>query len=183
MEQNRLELYQLIKYLPYSVKIQRCEEQGSGIDEVQRVNIECDTIDTMKNFGCSVWEVKPILRPLSDLVIDRDGKTDIERLMLLSYEETELFKEGISNKVLCSLPYMYMFDFVNNLTNFKYSFGVYIDDVSFGLTFEFENSMNEMEVEDLVVINQLGLFEFLFVNHYDVYGLIGKGLAVDIHTI
>ena len=77
---EKLELYQLAKYLPYRLRIKLCKEQGFASDFLESINAETDCITTDRGFGCGIEECKPILRPMSDLIVERNGKIDLVEL-------------------------------------------------------------------------------------------------------
>jgi len=121
----KLELKHLAGYLPYGLKIQNGKEYDivTGYDNGRiismfRVNLE--------NFTCIEY-VKPILRPLSDLITHSE--------------------------------------FVDK---YHYSFD------------KKEGFMVKRRNETYTRIEEL---EYLFKNHFDIYGLIENNLAISIHDV
>lgn len=123
---------------------------------------ECSFFDTVEsNHGFS--SVKPILRPLSDLILEVDGKIGLVELAKIHDEKTEWTLDLGE----FSLKYAYdkknpqiWFDFQNN------SFYAGFD--SYG---------------DYPVNNQFELFEYIFKNHYDIAGLIEKDEAINLNNL
>lgn len=125
-----LELKHLSGYLPYGLKV------------LSRETIfEMDIYSNMRGEGIEKRDIqsvlssnmKPILRPLSDL--------DIHKLRSdKNYPDLEV-SQGSIDKL------------------FKIEIG------------------NDLQCFDI------SIFEYLYENHFDIYGLIEKGLAIDINTL
>jgi len=125
----KLELKHLAPYLPYGLKLNLNRNQGMYVDSninilrteicynetVNEAYIKYDLV----TYGME--DIKPILRPLSDLTKD---------------------------KKVCS----------------TYMVGVHLEDMH----------INRWE---------WNLISYCFENHFDVFGLIEKGLAIDVNTI
>lgn len=123
-----LELKHLSPYLPYELKVVYIEE--CNIETIIGLNIETITTDCD---DCDYDELKPILRPLSDLSKQIDGNVNNVRYysMLKScYSESDI-------------------------ANVK----------DFPLTQKYED------------------FQIMLSYHFDVFGLIPAGLAIDINTL
>lgn len=118
----KLELKHLAPYLPYGLKIY-CPDSNRKIQEIKPFDLGVE----MLNFLNSSTR-KPILRPLSDLTKEIDGKC-----YWLLIEEIEM----------------------------RY--------------FRTKNS----QIDKLCVKTYKNLLE----NHFDVFGLIGKGLAININEL
>jgi len=108
---------------------------------------------------------KPLLLPLSALIEPmEDGSVPIVDLAKMLYSEiswTGKFKL-VDNEV--------HFDSYESFNLFWYDY-------------ESKEFMVRMYETDSFPENQLQLFEYLFANHFDVYGLIPAGLAIDKRTI
>lgn len=140
---KKLELKHLAPYLPYRLKIlDEKSEPSDNIFTLESVNIYESVSDTEGNIDISFMEIKPILKPISDLstlVKDefekydgiRSGKAD-EEIINLFCEENGV-DELIENIELKSLPYECV--------------------------------------------------EYMFRNHYDFFGLIDDGLAININEL
>ena len=122
----KLELKDLAPYLPYKLEI-LCDY---GCDELLRYylsGIHSDnTIFDSEGEDFTLEDIKPILRPLSDLTED--------------------------SRFLSSDDYMMVL---------------------------------EGDVDSFIILNYFSYrsVESLFENHFDVFGLIEKGLAIDINTL
>lgn len=173
---NELELKHIAPYLPYGLKVQsKIDRTIDGIARI--VDITGDNNDVKIGYRWSdsehIWMFKPILRPLSDLYKEVDGKVGIVELAKIQFNagELNLYKH---NDVNCT---------------------VWCDEKAESFFFRYSDKCKSFIVERICgygnierteqesCTNQLQLFEYLFANHYDVFGLIEKGLAVDINTI
>jgi hypothetical protein len=143
----KLELKHLAPYLPYELKILNGKEYDivNGIDNKTVISLFRGHLE---NFT-TIENVKPILRPLSDLskVINIDGDSFIPIYLL---------------------------------KNIRYEFE---SDLSFGFDPQSDGytchcSSQYLEFSEYYEINSK-LFEW----HFDVFGLIETGLAIDINTL
>lgn len=150
-----LELKHLAPYLPYNLKLYMEEE----FYNLEGLYLNGDVFDA--NAGEIPMELtKPILRPLTDLVKDEYS----EALLNLCVERGS-FKSDIS------------IDFKNCRAK--------IIQKPFGKIYKLVHH------EDWVCIVSLNepdrtkryIFDWLVSNHFDVFGLIDKGLAVDINKL
>ena len=122
---EKLELKHLAPYLPYGLKI-----QGQTHGEIVELSCVTETSVNIKdrNFAYGMWsdifDIKPILRPLSDLKVRKD-----------TYGEY----------------------------NWEYPL-------------EFKQDIKHGQASYDCMVN-------LFKEHIDVFGLIEKGLAIDINTL
>jgi hypothetical protein len=134
----KLELKHLAPYLPYGLKI-----QGMTYGEIAELSCCTETsvniTDRAFQYGmwADIFDIKPILRPLSDL--------DSGNFEGLFYSEWLIEK--------------------------YHTIGI-------------ENQINRIE-DDIRWLNHCDyiLIQHLFEWHFDVFGLIEKGLAIDINTI
>lgn len=150
--------------LPFKLVCQVTDKGETKFSELSGVYFDgsavfCDIVESDKGFS----SVKPVLRPLSDLLLEINGVVGLVELAKIHDEKTE-WTLDLSE---FALKYAYdkknpqiWFDFQNN------SFYAGFD--SYG---------------DYPVNNQYKLFEYLFKNHYDVFGLIEKCEAIDINTL
>lgn len=126
----KLELKHLAPYLPYELKIARLSIDG----DFKRIEYSFRATNLVEVLRYD--NLKPILRPLSDLTKEiEEGKQPIAEWLMLC----------------------------------KDSKGVWSFDT---------NDFSTWNV--MAVINEVNL---LFKNHFDVFGLIEKGLAIDINTL
>lgn len=156
---------ELVNYLPFNL---------NGIYKNKICKL--DYID----FGCGYWEelgvsvngvrsyiseleFKPILRPISDLTEKEEWKRKL--LSFLSNGKSDEYNNPITihtkNKHLTFKIKMYTYIGLNNRELFEYTVYKNLDRT----------------------ITKYNLIEWALTNHFDVYGLIGNGLAVDINTI
>jgi len=113
--------------------------------------------------------MKPILHPLSDLTKPclPDGKIPIVELAKISYSKLE-WDISIDNDGIC---------YVGDVFNARqYRFGYYGSEGYFGCT-------HIRSSESKIVPYQLQLFQKLFSWHFDVFGLIESGEAIDINIL
>jgi hypothetical protein len=159
-----MELYQVTKYLPYGPKV--ITFGGSTDEYLFTSTLDTVNIDNVVRFE---WK-KLVLRSLSDLIVERDGKIDLVELYKIetSFNNPSDYTLGLDH----SRIRMSFYDRTHNEIRFEYD----TDDNSF--------LHYPLEEERFYSINySLVLFEYLFANHYDVYGLIDKGLAIDINKL
>jgi hypothetical protein len=143
----KLEIKHLAPYLPYGLKVQHTTfvEFGKTIERIQTLEClsdECATFPSGMDYYFddeNECEIKPLLRPLSDLTkeIEHNG----ERFVPI-----EKLKEMYGMTILMS----------NNKSN---------------------EPVAPLKLEPYIIIQQL--FEW----HFDVFGLINSGLAIDLNTI
>lgn len=122
-------------------------------------------------YGYYLADIKPLLRPMSDLYVERNGKIDIVELAKMSeYPYSTAKWEIEKNKCMAETD------------TFFYEF--WIEDYIPFITEYSKNIFGEVLGEDTVqAFSPIMFFEYLFANHYDVFGLIDQGLAIDINTI
>jgi hypothetical protein len=141
----KLELKHLAPYLPYGLKI-----QGTTHGEIAELSCctETSVNITTRSFQYGMWadifEIKPILRPLSDLT--EGFLKDIKKMMLVDFEYID--KDSIQS--------------------------IHFPTGNISIT-----SIHYEIVEEC----PLGFYNYLLKNHFDVFGLIEKGLAIDINTL
>jgi hypothetical protein len=139
---NKLTIKELAPYLPYGLKVQHTTflEFGKNrvvIDTLDSLCADCATFESSMDYYLidpedNECEIKPILRPLSDLTksIEHNGEKFVPQ------------------------------DILNHL------------DLEWVITSD--NLVMKMNYEDV-----LKLLEW----HFDIFGLIEKGLAIDINTL
>lgn len=166
----KLELKHLAPYLPYELKI-RCGEISHPI-------LTC--ADT-NEFEIAIKEVfinsayKPILRPLSDLTkeIEVNGEKFVPLYNICSMQGFTM--PNIKN---CEFEFHCQFNKTATITMDGWIFRYLDKEKSFWL-----NGIAEWSKKHQKSNRQLEMFEKLFEWHFDVFGLIEKGLAVDINTL
>lgn len=118
--------------------------------------------------GKELDEIKPLLLPLSALTEPlEDGSVPIVELAKAAWTNNEplINKYFISNDIL-----KYKFDGDEYYFSFDKSCGFSFCRMTPHQTF-------------MPINNQIKLFEYLFANHFDIYGLIDAGLAIDKRTL
>ena len=145
----KLELKHIAPYLPYGLKFRNGKEFDvvTGIDNNTVISL---FRGHLANFT-SIEEIKPILRPLSDLTkeIEVDGKrfVPIDIFEISDSENADEYDFG-NVKLIRSLRILANYGIVNDVKYLPY-----------------------------------GVIQLLLSWHFDLFGLIEKGLAVDINTL
>lgn len=186
----KLELKYLAPYLPYGLKIDTLKlENGYSImtmcDKGGLSNISIG--DVMDEYPYT----KPILRPLSDLtkeiVVNGEKFVPLQKLCRLfayneqykkdwifNFEENYTFNGG-SDRYNFNKELIYFCSASDSIMTRE--FGYYSISKKFYLK-------NNRDKEDLThVVNQYDAMQKLFEWHFDVFGLIEAGLAIDINTL
>jgi hypothetical protein len=159
----KLELKHLALYLPYDLKCKSTTilfgEEDNGIYEMGLISMR----GVLKGTG------KPILRPLSDLTNSLNLFVEIFSLCTsINYTKNEI--KDIFDLRSPSRNY-YLLTELNRQISVSYD-----HDLRVFRYFDSKGESNQMK-------SQLELFNVLFKNHFDIFGLIEKGLAIDINTI
>lgn len=196
---EKLELKHLAPYLPYSIKIIHSLIRK----DLTAVSLDSDFIFTTTYLGSRskemilISDVKPILRPLSDLTkeIDINGKLFTPMIKLLEYQETNHFhsNENLkwilfdkSNIISCEHKKYEHYSSENFIVKYL------VKTTNMGVltySFTYDSELRRFAVRDetqkkpLGIAFQLDLFQKLFEWNFDIYGLIDKDLAIDINTL
>ena len=163
----KLELKHIVPYLPYGLKCQLMGESKEDIDHDDNPAPKVFLIDGAKRDLIHVWskktmtdewiyeEVFPILRPLSDLTkeIDIDG-------------ENVLFCDYITDK------------YGDCETFYSFNDGAIVED-----TYRGEDAINHKHLYPNTECYPYFIIKELLRLHFDIFGLIKEGLAIDINTI
>ncbi|NDV93491.1 hypothetical protein D0T84_00975 [Dysgonomonas sp. 521] len=183
--EKQLQLEDIAGYLPYELKARK-----NGIDFIGKVdywdgngykNEEISiTNKEVGYFLLGIQELRPILRPMSDLYESclEDGKIPIVELAKICYRKAEY--DAILEDGRCYA--------INNIKAKQYSFMYDISHKGFmamSLFFSSQNSKKIQAYDDRpgAVFNQTELFQKLYEWHFDVNGLIERDLAIDINTL
>lgn len=187
---EKLQIKHTAPYLPYGLKCQ-CRDLGileltsistinkdyqcwfeSALDYANRdFNYNILSQNGQCGIGFNLDKVKPVLKPLSDLYKEIDGKVGIVDLAKMhdpDFDDTE----DVTVTPLTGWSTMGHVDYWNN-DGIECRFGWF-------------NSFQAGYINPTrhrFVSNQLDLFTYLFQHHYDVYSLIDKGLAIDLNSI
>lgn len=179
----KLEIKHIAPYLPYGLKFEHVEYDYSdkvnhNIAKMESLSADCITFEDCSDYyfdadNCDGYNptVVPILRPMYDLYKKIDGVVGIVELIHI------LCGADISDIKNARV--------VNNGDNYTVSYQSLVEkDVWLSSQLEYNNDSWSFYWEgDLISFNQLELFEHLFFHHYDIYGLIDKGLAIDINSL
>ena len=184
-----LELKHLAPYLPYGLKVQLSQKGIFNLDEEfpQPHNEICEITNILKfnnewqveisevagddSFGLiDIDEIMPLLLPMSSLYTEmEDGTVHIVELAKitgwLTIQDWEVSHKIVYGLFTCGVRW---FDEEDE----KYYVFSWDEVNGFG--------MHEKPSRDIhFVPNQLKLFTYLFEHHFDIFGLIDKGLALD----
>jgi len=181
----KLELKHLAPYLPYGL----AALSENGIKRNVVVNHFTYKLDTvglnhLLNFNNPIFIHKPILRPLFDLTnsITHDGNTFIPLLELAN--SNYYIKSNLSNKfdLFQKNNDSYYIAYSSKESINKYQFNVGTFDEKGGdnnLYFRFYSHNNRERNHYSDITN----YQNMFLWHFDVFGLIEKGLAIDINNL
>ena len=124
-----LELKHVTPYLPYDLQIEPLYQSMGHMGGFHHKTVDISVLGRYE-----LEEIKPILRPISDLTIE--NMKDFSGVNFSRYSE----------------------DFLNSIL---------------------EAYKKDIKIQNL----SYRLMQPLFENHFDIFGLIEKGLAIDINTI
>ena len=145
----KLELRDLAPYLPYGVKM--IFEKSGDIRVLNGLFIELGELRfhfNVINRGQTIWNYKPILRPLSDL--NKEIEVNGERFVPLNRFNNDCFR----------------------LTNYHIFFR---EDNSIALLADYRSGYN--------ILSENSAKDRLLEWHFDIFGLIEKGLAINYNEI
>ena len=133
-------------------------------------------------------QIKPILRPLSDLAkeIEHNGEKFVPIVELAKIHGVEFDIKQIKNEFNTIVCYSEITLHPTDNTPFARDFfELDLEDCCFDFGFEIFgiDATDIIETSFFPVRNQLKLFNKLFELHFDVFGLIEQGLAIDINTL
>lgn len=170
---EKLTLKELVGYMPYELKIKRGERilkmntaQGSS---VHWIGISA----VLKWFNSDMLSKPiPILRPLSDLTkeITHNGETFVPIVEICRLSETvnNVLRLGFKS-------YIVGFDYENSMSE-KLRFCYHVLTKHFGLL-----NLEDDSYES--ILHQHDMFQKLYEWHFDIHGLIERGLAIDKNTL
>lgn len=173
---EKLELKHLAPYLPYKLKI-RYWDRNIVMNAGQGSSTNWIGITAVLRRQGEKQNCYPILRPLSDLTkeIGVDGEKFVPIVELARSNHVLYDDEFEISNMICKDTYCYI-DYFDNSFDSQHRF--YYDFT--GKTFQCgkidPNEHNSIR-------NGLDLFNKLFQWHFDVFGLIESGLAIDINTL
>lgn len=188
---EKLELKHIAPYFAYGLKCEilnyKCDYVGEKYGIINGYYFYAGephyTFKTREESGKRGDLIKPILRPLSDLIkeIEIDGKKFIPLVEIAKTALCDTTKIVGPSKT--KTDYGVMFDVENDEDSFKHEVFAYSHEIKmFGRHYR-TYPHYEHTSQILFVPNQLELFEKLYEWHFDIHGLIDSGLAVDINTL
>lgn len=134
------------------------------------INGEDDSVGTIM-MDIKQYALKPLLLPISALYEEIGGEIGIVQLIhILSGADTPDIKKSRLVKIG---------------SNYKVLYNSILDkDIWFPASLEYNyGKWSYFWNGEMFEFNQLALFDYLFSHHYDVYGLIDKGIAIDKRTV
>lgn len=168
-------------YLPYKVKC--LVKDAGGKEQVAELSsIYLNDKDLIANCGFydlvesehGFESVKPLLRPLSSLTTEQEieGKMVVPIVELARISDNDIAWKVVDGEVKGMR-------FKNNYRN-SGKYGEYGHEMKF----QVKNCDFEVRWETgaMCANNQLQLFQWLYKHHFDLHGLIDRGLAVDKST-
>lgn len=164
MIMNKLELKHIIGYLPYGLKMTR-NDKNFGI--LYALNNKYNKADINFEFGYDRYDIedlKPALRPISDLHKKVDGKIHLLELYAMAS--------------------MGVYD-----NNFTISEDGVLDDSRNKMRVRWVKDVNKLYIDDYYkgkggyYTVSIEIIEYLYKNHFDIYGLIEQNLAIKINTL
>lgn len=178
----KLELKHLAPYLPYNLKgnYEVSEVVPSAKFELRNKELRTDNIDFFLKYA------KPILRPLSDLTkeIEVNGEKfiPIVELFNLRTQKTNARVKEIyikDNTAVIECEPLIIEKVIHSIDFFEIDLEP--EDITFSLVTELKFPQ---EIESFYLLgNEFKMYQRLFEWHFDVFGLIEKGLAVNINTL
>ena len=156
----KLSITHLAPYLPYGLKWKfDGEDLTHDVVGLDITNRGVKLVSPYNDYGdCEISSGKPILLPMSSLYTEmEDGKVPAIELAKIAKPKTTWTLQPD-----CNFP----------LSNIGELFAWTIDENEFYFHLEWKDYSKHY-------FNQLGCFQYLFENHFDVFGLIDKGLALD----
>ena len=179
-----LELKHIAPYLPYNLKL----DTPNGIITEYTLSTNGDVRHFCKDwlvYDYKISDIKPILRPMCDLTKEVNGVIPIVELYKLSNE----YNSGVR------LKYKFIDSFVGGkVLKISHSDGSYTEFIYSNLEFRKEiihpkgAYIYGMNIPGQVYVgsrvhNSYRLFGYLLENHFDIFGLIDEGLAIDKNTL
>jgi hypothetical protein len=174
-----LQLKQLAPYLPYCLSLmvgslrdyrQYGSEEMVSLGGITELSTDIDCRDFK--------DVKPILRPLTDLTseITHNGKTFVPLRELIDDADH-----------LCFVDWYDGFDKYTTQIDDDWNHVISFDSSDGELQFGFDANSNSFHLtidrQNELILGQLDLFNKLFEWHFDIFGLIEAGLAINKNTL
>lgn len=172
-----METYLTIKhlagYLPYGLQVIGKTHKEMWTLEGLNISETCELGGS--SYRSDINEILPILRPLSDLTkeIEHNGEKFVPLLELakIAFPKNRPFDDfHIKNNYVK----------LDKWSHQGYSFHFDIKEISFDCRVDYNEKTWRT---NCYVPNQLKLIQKLYEWHFDIHGLIEKGLAIDINTL
>lgn len=186
---DKLTIEHVAPYLPYELTIQT----PFGLRQLKGVDAAIDNAfclvfwnDTKRIIS---WadDCKLVLRPLSDLTKEIEHKDEkLVPLLGLYKLRTQVTTDKIDRYYIEFDTAVLKFKEINSFNKtIKTYFEVDIDPnmVSFSIVTERYEDGHITGENINMCGNELAMYQFLFKHHFDIFGLIDKGLAIDINIV
>lgn len=163
---NKIELKHIVNYLPYGLKYAIHGIKNTSISGIVTTSIVDDTIRRLNE----IKDISLVLRPMSDLIKPLpNGEIPLNELAKI-YENNEYGYPSTNNWDIKPITITGIYEAQKNCMIFSY--------------FGEDNTITiEEHGKDGVISNPIMYFDYLFKNHFDIYGLIKKGFAIDINKL
>jgi hypothetical protein len=175
---EKLELKHLAPYLPYGLNILIKRLKYPVSEYVEKLSIS--NLGVIEN---KIYNVKPILRPLSDLtkIIEHNGDKFVPIKKII---EIVLGKKLIQKMTFVNMTerHNYFVCCYKNQHGYFYHLSIFEHTFLKVFVIQIEVSNNISKRKSEVWGVPYSVFEYLLEWHFDIFGLIKKGLAVDIDT-
>lgn len=162
---EKLEIKHIAPYLPYGVEVEYTRRIYPK--ETKRQILSINMLRLCED-APSKFSIKPLLRPLSDLYKEIDGVVGIVELA----------------KIATGVPEWTVMEYEPKFGSGKIKLKSYLVALNKEYNFRFFLRNKDFYLYDIDGLrecthqNQLDLFTYLFQHHYDVFGLIDKGLCI-----
>ena len=184
---EKLKLIDIARYLPHGLHIENYEKWNEDAPKTETLEVTGLYDNThlivagMEDYP-TLETIKPILRPLSDLIVERDGLTPLKELAVLAMQFMQDADSEIDGRITkievvpqdADEGYACVIDGYRKGSQIAFMFlgkiGFCFCDV-------------EYDVMPIPCIGQFHLWDFLDGMKFDYRGLIQDGLAVDINTL
>ncbi len=174
----KLELKHLAGYLPYGLigeylDIEKTDLGGFSIVEITGLDFQNNKILIRNGYVTERDSIKPILRPLSDLTkeIEVNGEKFVPLYKLCK-------RQGFTMPNDWEYSFNTEFNVVAMMKSEDWIFRYLNTEKSFWL-----NGVGNYNKKHQKSQKQLEMFEKMYEWHFDIHGLIEKGLAIDVNTI
>jgi hypothetical protein len=175
-QKRELKLEDLVGYFPYGLlgnyNESICILQAISTD-VKKLRVQEYNRNAEMDW-CKLSDFKPLLRPLQDLTkeIEHEGETIIPIKVLCDIERSDLYWSDEHDIEVIEDQVVVFHNGYESMWEFKFD----TKDMYFSGTFRNDGTTTE-------ILNQIELFRKLHELHFDLYGLIEAGLAVNLNDV